>query len=112
MPTNEYLSLIELRDVIKDNDWQQNANCIGVDSELFVPVDDLRGRSVAKHYEKARQYCYNCTVRAECLAFAHYNNMGEGLWGGFTPKQRKSLHKKLPVKHYFDKKDSNNGRKI
>ena len=46
MPTNEYKSIQELRYVTKDLDWQLEANCIGVDSELFIPKDDMRGRGL------------------------------------------------------------------
>lgn len=111
MPTNEYKTIQELRYVTKDLDWQLEANCIGVDSELFIPKDDMRGRSVSKHYDQAKQYCFECPVRAECLAFSIYNDMEFGLWGGFTPKQRKGLHKNVSINYYFKKKDSNNDKR-
>ena len=104
------MSLEELRDEVNNLDWQLKANCIGVDSLLFIPSDS-RGRDVSKNYDKAKEYCFNCDVRAECLAYAIYNKM-EGLWGGFTPQQRKGLHKTVPVKDYFRKKDFRNGKKV
>jgi len=111
MPTNEYKSLEELRTEVNDLDWQLKANCIGLDSTMFIPTD-LKGAAVNKQMKAAKQYCYECSVRAECLAFAIYNNMDIGLWGGFTPLERKGLHKTVPVKKFFKKKDSINGRKI
>mgnify|MGYP000877464428 CR=1 FL=1 len=110
MPTNEYKSLEELRDEVNNLDWQLQANCIGIDSLLFIPSDS-RGRDVSKNYNEAKKFCISCTVRAECLAYSIYNKM-EGLWGGFTPQERKGLHKSVPVKYYFQKKDSKNGKKI
>ena len=114
MYTNEYLTLGEVKKLVLDKQfvWKDKANCIGVDSTLFVPADDLRGRSVSQHYKQAKKYCYECSVRSECLAFALVNGLDMGLFGGLSPKERKSLHNRLPVKEIFKKKDLQNGRTI
>jgi len=109
MATNDYLSLSELLPTIKDNVWQHSANCTDIDSTIFIPTE-MQGRTVSKLYAKAKSYCFECEVRPECLTFAIYNNMTEGVWGGLTPKQRKGLHKTNPVRDIFKKKDSTNGR--
>ena len=43
--------------------WRQDAACLGLDTELFFPVDD-RAASV----EPPRRVCRGCPVRATCLA--------------------------------------------
>jgi|TARA_R110002012_G_scaffold46515_4_gene122871 WhiB family redox-sensing transcriptional regulator len=109
MATKEYLSLKEILPTIQDNMWQHDANCSDADSTLFIPTE-MQGRKVSELYKQAKSYCFECVVRPECLTFAIYNNMTEGVWGGLTPLQRKGLHKTNPVRDIFKKKDSTNGR--
>ena len=43
--------------------WQEQANCLGVDPDLFFPE---RGAST----KEAKAVCRGCEVRAECLEYA------------------------------------------
>ena len=47
----------------EDRSWQDHANCLGVDPDLFFPE---RGAST----REAKEVCRGCVVREECLEFA------------------------------------------
>ena len=71
--------------------WRDNAACLGLDTELFFPVDN-RPTSV----ETARRVCRGCPVRAECLADALATEepaLRFGVVGGTTPGERRVLHR-------------------
>ena len=107
MTTNEYLTLFEAKELIKDKtyEWKPMAQCLDMDSTIFIPID-LRGRSVQKKYLEAKKYCFQCSVRTECLAYALVHHIDEGVFGGLMPEERKSLHNRLTVREIFRKKDS------
>ena len=52
--------------VTEDRTWQDQANCLGVDPDLFFPE---RGAST----REAKEVCRGCVVRAECLEYALAN---------------------------------------
>ena len=104
--TNEYLSLLEAKELIKNKtyEWKPRASCINVDSLIFIP-SEIRGKSISKNYQQAKKYCFQCPVRTECLAYALVHNLDVGIFGGLTPQERKNLHNKLLVRDIFKKKD-------
>ena len=60
-----------------DHGWQDDANCLGVDPDLFFPE---RGAST----REAKEVCRGCVVREECLEFALQNGEKFGIWGGLS----------------------------
>ena len=64
--------------------WEQQANCLGMDPDLFFPE---RGEDPAP----AKAVCAGCAVRKECLAMALAQRMTHGVWGGLTAAERKRL---------------------
>lgn len=71
--------------------WRDDAACLGLDTELFFPVDN-RAQSV----ETPRRVCRGCPVRAECLADALAKEEPArrfGVVGGTTPGERRVLHR-------------------
>ncbi len=46
--------------------WQERANCLGVDPDLFFPE---RGAST----REAKEVCRGCVVREDCLEYALAN---------------------------------------
>src|SRR3546814_17477999 len=50
----------------EDRSWQDYANCLGVDPDLFFPE---RGAST----REAKEVCRGCVVREDCLEFALTN---------------------------------------
>jgi WhiB family redox-sensing transcriptional regulator len=68
-------------------DWAIEGACANSDSTLFFPEDG--------DYGPALEVCKACDVRSECLAHALTQNEAEGVWGGTTPSQRKTLRRRL-----------------
>ena len=74
-----------------DTRWRDDAACVGLDTELFFPVDD-RAASV----ETPRRVCRGCPVRTACLADALATEDPArrfGIVGGTTPGERRTLHR-------------------
>lgn len=66
--------------------WQEFANCLGVDPDLFFPE---RGAST----KEAKAVCRGCVVRDECLEFALENAEKFGIWGGMSERERRRLRR-------------------
>jgi WhiB family redox-sensing transcriptional regulator len=79
---------MEIRGLIGSTDeaWQGQANCMGVDPELFFPE---RGSST----REAKEVCRGCVVRVECLEFAIANGEKFGIWGGMSERERRRVRR-------------------
>ena len=66
--------------------WQDQANCLGVDPDLFFPE---RGAST----REAKEVCRGCVVRGECLEYALVNGEKFGIWGGLSERERRRLRR-------------------
>jgi WhiB family redox-sensing transcriptional regulator len=66
--------------------WQERANCLGVDPDLFFPE---RGAST----REAKSVCGSCEVRAECLEYALDHAEKFGIWGGLSERERRRLRR-------------------
>ncbi|MDE0132413.1 MAG: WhiB family transcriptional regulator [bacterium] len=64
--------------------WQNYANCLGADTDLFFPE---RGSST----RKAKAICGMCEVKIECLDFALDNGERFGIWGGLSERERRRV---------------------
>lgn len=67
-------------------DWQRQANCMGVDPDLFFPE---RGAST----REAKEVCRGCVVRLDCLEYALDNAEKFGIWGGMSERERRRLRR-------------------
>ncbi len=67
-------------------DWQDDANCLGVDPDLFFPE---RGAST----REAKEVCRGCVVREDCLEFALRNGEKFGIWGGLSERERRRIRR-------------------
>ena len=67
-------------------DWQNYANCLGVDPDLFFPE---RGAST----REAKEVCRGCVVQDECLEFALSNGEKFGIWGGKSERERRRVRR-------------------
>lgn len=67
-------------------DWQNFANCLGVDPDLFFPE---RGAST----KEAKAVCRACVVREDCLEYALENSEKFGIWGGLSERERRRLRR-------------------
>ena len=56
-------------------DWQEQARCRGVDTDLFFPADGANPN-------EARWFCRRCPVTRQCLDAAMRGDEQHGVWGG------------------------------
>lgn len=56
-------------------------------------INDTWFPSQAITVDMAREACAGCPVRAECLEKALRLNETEGIWGGTTPDERKTMRR-------------------
>ncbi len=81
----------------RGEEWRDHAACAGEDPQLFFAQDaDGAGHSETIPDRDARQrsalrVCGDCTVTAECLAYAVAHRDVDGVWGGTTEAQRRPL---------------------
>ena len=66
--------------------WQERANCLGVDPDLFFPE---RGAST----REAKSVCRGCEVRVECLEYALQHGEKFGIWGGLSERERRRVRR-------------------
>jgi len=69
-----------------DRGWQEQANCLGVDPDLFFPE---RGAST----REAKSVCRSCEVRLECLEYALSHGEKFGIWGGLSERERRRVRR-------------------
>lgn len=71
-------------------DWHDQANCQGIDPELFFPA---RGAST----REAKAVCAGCEVRQECLTDHLYERFG--IWGGLSERERRAVRRQVAAGH-------------
>ncbi len=64
--------------------WRNRAACKGIDPEIFFPVSE-------EDAEPAKEVCAECPVREACLEHALAHREREGIWGGFTERERRRI---------------------
>ena len=74
----------------EDTSWQDLANCLGVDPDLFFPE---RGAST----REAKEVCRGCVVREDCLEYALRNGEKFGIWGGMSERERRRIRRQRAV---------------
>lgn len=69
--------------------WREAAACAGTtDVDFFPDPADLAAVSAAK------ALCATCPVAGECLTWAIETSQTEGIWGGHTPMERRTLRRR------------------
>jgi WhiB family redox-sensing transcriptional regulator len=68
------------------SNWRNEANCKGLNPELFHPV---RG----KDSRQALAVCAGCIVVNECLHYALSNSIKVGIYGGKSERQCRVLRR-------------------
>nr|WP_197522213.1 MULTISPECIES: WhiB family transcriptional regulator [Occultella] len=76
-------------DVRFDESWTLQAAC------AQKSPDDLFVQGAAQR--QAREVCFSCTVRLECLVDALDNRIQFGVWGGMTERERRALLRRAPT---------------
>ncbi len=67
-------------------DWQDYANCLGLDPDLFFPE---RGEIT----DEAKEVCRGCDVQNDCLEFALQTGEKFGIWGGMSERERRRIRR-------------------
>lgn len=72
-------------------EWHQEAACADPQTppDLFFPESGSRP-------SRAKSICADCPVRADCLRWALDNYEPHGIWGGYTPQERRTLLRRMP----------------
>lgn len=73
-------------------DWQMQAACRGLDSEMFFHPEGERGSAKAARERAAKALCATCPVIMECRAHALKVREPFGVWGGLTEAERAVLY--------------------
>jgi WhiB family redox-sensing transcriptional regulator len=81
---------VNLADLINRPAWMDDANCKGMDPELFFPG---RGRPT----DEIKDVCRRCDVQAECLVYAMQLGEKHGIWGGKSERERRALRRQYPA---------------
>ena len=68
-------------------DWVSQGLCGQVDPELFYPGQRDCGN-------EAKRLCRSCPVQTQCLTWALDHNETHGIWGGYSPQQRKTMRRR------------------
>lgn len=66
--------------------WHAQAACRGLDAALFYPADDDN-----EAIEVAKAVCAQCPVKGPCLEYALDVREKNGVWGGFTERDRRRI---------------------
>lgn len=74
---------------IDEESWTAQAACAG------RSPDDLFVQGAAQR--QAREVCFACPVRLECLVDALDNRIQFGVWGGMTERERRALLRRAPT---------------
>lgn len=76
------------------NIWQDLAACLGMNTDLFFPRENIggprEGRGITGERDRAcaaKEVCSGCPVRLECLEFAIDHDC-TGIWGGMDYRER------------------------
>lgn len=73
--------------------------CSKVDPEMFFPLDPVEGSSNYREQyiseQEAKSLCGTCPYKFECLAYAMKIPEIQGIWGGTTQGERRSLKRSI-----------------
>ena len=81
-----------------DNDWRMRAACLQSKPDLFFPVGGTD--QALSQIDRAKRVCADCPVRTNCLLWANRANVSDGVWGGLSAEERKSLKRRNDRQRY------------
>jgi WhiB family transcriptional regulator, redox-sensing transcriptional regulator len=74
---------------VRRTSWMSRSACKRADPELFFP--SATDAAAPARAMAAKAVCARCPVRAECLAFALATRQKDGVWGGTTEDERRTM---------------------
>jgi len=80
-----------------DDAWMGRADCrkLSNPDPLFFPKTT---KGLRPNYSLAKTICYHCPVRRTCFAYAIAHREYHGVWGGFSPTERKAIPREVKRK--------------
>jgi WhiB family redox-sensing transcriptional regulator len=69
--------------------WQRRSLCRFEDPELFFPIGD--GGPALGQIAEAEAVCEQCPVIRTCRAWALDHREGDGMWGGLSEHERRTI---------------------
>jgi WhiB family transcriptional regulator, redox-sensing transcriptional regulator len=78
-------------------DWRHKAACINHNPELFFPIGSTG--PALEQTERAKAVCRGCTVITQCLKWTLDTNQNDGVWGGLSEDERRSLRRSKQRRH-------------
>ncbi|TQC44847.1 WhiB family transcriptional regulator [Rhodococcus sp. WS4] len=85
------LPRMTLRPLVTFWQWQREAECRSMDSDLFFPREGERYRSWTRRARLAKAICSTCPVKVECRTHALSSGEGHGVWGGLLEQERQEF---------------------
>ena len=76
-------------------DWRHRAACVGHDGNLSFHSAQLRPS--AAECDRAKEVCGGCAVRECCLEWALEVGVDDGIFGGMTARERRTLKRRSRV---------------
>jgi WhiB family redox-sensing transcriptional regulator len=72
-------------------EWQLQAECRGMDTEVFFHPDNERGPRRAAREAAAKAVCARCPVIRQCAEHALRVREPYGIWGGLSESDRDDI---------------------
>jgi WhiB family redox-sensing transcriptional regulator len=72
--------------------WRDRAACLDEDPELFFPIGNTGPALI--QIEEAKAVCRSCQVIETCLKLAIDSGQDNGVFGGLSEEQRRSLKRR------------------
>jgi WhiB family redox-sensing transcriptional regulator len=72
--------------------WRDRAACLDEDPELFFPIGNTGPALI--QIEEAKAVCRSCQVIETCLKLAVDSGQDNGVFGGLSEEQRRSLKRR------------------
>lgn len=73
-------------ELFPEESWRQLALCAQTEPNLWFPEQGAPARA-------AKAICRRCPVQAPCLEYALNDPSLEGVWGGFSQRERQMLRR-------------------
>lgn len=64
--------------------------CRAYNPDLWFPLG-WHGAANELQIEQAKLVCFGCPLRIACLEYALASNEADGIYGGFTPSERRGM---------------------
>lgn len=77
----------ELSKDLKEQEWQKEGLCRGIEPEVFFPVAE-------EDAWRAKEICNACPVKEPCLVASLRNRERYGVWGGVSEKERQDMFRR------------------